>query len=492
MRALKVLVPVVFLLCGCNIFKDLDLPADDDTGTDVDADTDTDTDADTDSDADSDTDADTDVDADTDNDTDTDADSDTDTDTDADADADTDTDGDADTDSCIVDTACGAGCVDCTQESEICHENWGICVVPSCVGEDDFTPCEVVTADPTDRSYDICVEETCVSPGCGDGTCNTPGPHFPLADTGQRLCYDNDSPEDCTIFPCDTDGGPEFCGQDWQYGWDTTHGPSERFARDLSVSGQPIVTDNVTGLIWQGCSYGLTGDDCTGGSATAAGWSAQLVNCDGLDWGGHADWRLPDRYELMSILDHGKASAPLIDATAFPNTPSSYSYFWSSSSRANNTSYAWAASFEYGGLLNSGKTVVDFYARCVRGGPTPRPPRFARDTSTADQPTVLDNWTGLEWQGCVFGQTGDDCGTGSATTSTWQATLDYCEELDWGGDSDWRLPNMDELRGIVDNHLENPSIDPTAYPATPSRLLWSSSSRAANASDAWFVDFSFG
>lgn len=55
-----------------------------------------------------------------------------------------------------------------------------------CPGRADWTPCAVVTV--PDRHYDICVEGTCVPPGCGDATCNVSGPHFPLADTGQRLC----------------------------------------------------------------------------------------------------------------------------------------------------------------------------------------------------------------------------------------------------------------------------------------------------------------
>jgi hypothetical protein len=41
--------------------------------------------------------------------------------------------------------------------------------------------CETLTN--PDRTYDICVNEACVSPGCGDTTCNVPAPHFPLADT---------------------------------------------------------------------------------------------------------------------------------------------------------------------------------------------------------------------------------------------------------------------------------------------------------------------
>jgi hypothetical protein len=393
-------------------------------------------------------------------------------------------------DACDTDELCGDSCMDCTATGGICNENWGICVVPSCSGEDDFTPCETLTADPTDRSYDICLDKVCVSPGCGDGTCNTPGPHFTLADTGQRDCYNATATMTCTTFPCGSDGSPAFCGQDAQYGWDATHTADLRFTRDLSVLGQPVVADNVTGLIWQGCAYGLTGDSCTGGSATSTGWAAQLVNCDGLDWGGHTDWRLPDEYQLQSLVDYGKATGPGVDTAAFPNTPNNY--FWSSSVRAADTSYAWYVSFFGGNVGGNGKSNA-YYARCVRGGPWPQPARFTRDTSTTNQPTVLDNRTGLEWQGCARGLTGDMCGTGGATTLTWQAALDYCEELDWGGDTDWRLPNIDELKSITDNRRTTaPLIDATAFPATPSSYFWSSSSRASYTPGAWLVGFSSG
>ncbi|MBI5488414.1 MAG: hypothetical protein HY905_13860 [Deltaproteobacteria bacterium] len=60
---------------------------------------------------------------------------------------------------------------------------------PYTIAAADFTPCDVRTV--PDRSYDICVEGACVSPGCGDRTCNPPGPNWPLADTDQRSCFND-------------------------------------------------------------------------------------------------------------------------------------------------------------------------------------------------------------------------------------------------------------------------------------------------------------
>ncbi len=349
------------------------------------------------------------------------------------------------------------------------------CSEVDCLGQPDFTPCSVVTS--PDRSYDICVNEQCVSPGCGDESCNAPGPHFPLADTNQRLCYDISSTITCPS------PGQSFCGQDAQYGWDLTHASTERFSRDTSVANQPVVADNVTGLVWQGCAIGLSGDDCATDSPTGLSWLSALAECENLTWGGHTDWRLPDEYELHSIVDLGTDGFP-IDTTAFPNTPGDR--FWSSSSRAGYPSYAWYVDFG-GGLVSSGNksNTVRFHVRCVRGGSTPRPARFTRNTSVANQPVVADNATGLVWQGCAIGRSGDNCATGSPTTFTWQTALAECENLSWGGATHWRLPNRKELHSIVDNRVPELPIDTAAFPNTPSDSFWWSSSSAGGS--AWCV-----
>ena len=380
------------------------------------------------------------------NDADTDVDTDADTDTETDGDSDSDTDADTDT---------------------------------QCIGQDDFTPCETVTV--PDRSFDICVDEICVSPGCGDASCNTPSPHFTLADTNQRLCYD-----DWDSMTCPAPGA-DYYGQDAQYGWDTTHTSDLRFTRDLSVPGNPVVVDNVSGLIWQGCAYGLTGDGCTDEDATSAQWSTQLANCNDLSWGGYTDWRLPDPYEMATLVDRGTVSEPHIDATAFPATPNEY--YWLSSSCATGPSFALSMPFGSGIVIPRDKLYYT-YARCVRGGPTPQPSRFTRDTSVVDYPVVIDNRTGLIWQGCARGMTGDTCSNGSATNGNWQAALVYCEELTWGGDTDWRLPNVVEMQSLLNYRFTSLAIDTTAFPVTPGGGFWSSSSsNHSSPSYAFYVYF---
>ncbi|MHB8808739.1 MAG: Lcl C-terminal domain-containing protein [Desulfobulbaceae bacterium] len=127
----------------------------------------------------------------------------------------------------------------------------------------------------------------------------------------------------------------------------------------LVVSGD-TVTDTVTCLEWQRATADPSGD----GVADAMNWQDALAYAEGLSLGGHTDWRLPDYNELTSIVDYSRYS-PAIDTTAFPDTVSSN--YWSSTTYASNTSYAWRVVFDYGYGSSLYKSS-SYYVRAVRGG----------------------------------------------------------------------------------------------------------------------------
>jgi len=142
-------------------------------------------------------------------------------------------------------------------------------------------------------------------------------------------------------------------------------------------NGDGTITDNVTGLMWQKCSNGQTGADCSGGSAgtynwyEASGTADATYNpggatnvCGSLTTGGHTDWRLPNEFELMGIVDY-EILNPAINSTYFPATFSSGA--WSATTFAVNTSYAWSVDFGNGSVYGSNKSV-NYYVRCVRLG----------------------------------------------------------------------------------------------------------------------------
>jgi len=81
--------------------------------------------------------------------------------------------------------------------------------------------------------------------------------------------------------------------------------------------------------------------------------------------------------------------------------------------------------------------------------------------------TVTDTCTGLMWQqetadidrdGKITPQLPLDAGPDGVT---WQQALQYCEELEFAGYDDWRLPNVRELQSIVDydRRFPHPAID---------------------------------
>jgi hypothetical protein len=302
-----------------------------------------------------------------------------------------------------------------------------------------------------------------------------------LPDTGQMVCYNNSGTIACPAPDA------AFYGQDAQFGWDLRVTPAQRFQRTEPVAGQPVVFDRMTQLEWQACAAGLSGTDCATGSASTIEWADAVAYCDGLTWGGHSDWYLPDVMQLSGIIDAGRTASPTINPTAFPGTPSNY--FWSSSSYSGSSSSAWRVDFGYG-YVNGYDKTSSRHVRCIRRGPW-TPGRFDPLTLSGDR-VVRDASTGRMWQGCVAGRSGTECASGVPSHMTWQAALAYCDGSSWGGYDDWRLPDRNELQSIVDYGQVRPSIDPTAFPDTPDGVCWSSSSWLDSSSLAWRVVFNFG
>jgi hypothetical protein len=66
------------------------------------------------------------------------------------------------------------------------------------------------------------------------------------------------------------------------------------------------------------------------------------------------------------------------------------------------------------------------------------------------------------------------------TLRLWCDALDYCETLDLGGETDWRLPNVHELQSLVHQGRYDPAIDPifgTLSGAVGQVSYWTSTSQ---------------
>ena len=138
-------------------------------------------------------------------------------------------------------------------------------------------------------------------------------------------------------------------------------------------NGDGTVTDSATGLVWDKCSWGQTGSDCSGSTAsTNIIWQQALaiaVTANSSSYKGQTDWRLPNRTELESLVDLTRFD-PAIDPAVFPNTPSER--YWSStpaiSANIFDLTRAWSVYFLAGFSAADGNSSPTHYVRLVRGG----------------------------------------------------------------------------------------------------------------------------
>jgi c(7)-type cytochrome triheme protein len=156
--------------------------------------------------------------------------------------------------------------------------------------------------------------------------------------------------------------------------------PGAQSARyQISVDGQSV-SDNQTGLIWMRCIYGSSwnGSSCDQGKSwyTWFSWNDAMRSARRIRFGGYEDWRLPNREELLTIVEKGCAPST-IDQTLFPETPAGK--FWSSSEYSNNSEYAWLVDFGDGRSASELKATSSYYMRPVRGV-------YTVSTQTTDKP----------------------------------------------------------------------------------------------------------
>ena len=348
------------------------------------------------------------------------------------------------------------------------------------------------------------------------------------------------------------------------------------------ISGDTIISDSTTGLIWQQ-TY-----------ETSKTWQEALKYCEDLTYARKNDWRLPNKNELASLLNYDKSSSPYSD---FPNMPPKW--FWGSttSNESDKISIAWHTNFGntdkiYGTNTESksnSTSISSNAVRCVRSERINDPcenhicgsvahssgvcvPENAFEYScacdegyfwdgeecvnpcNANPCNSLSNSTkvctslsptdyscgcnsGYGWNGeaCVTPLTLGNICTGQTkcfnneeeitcptsasanfygqdaqyrnkctaqsfkeitafgqkividknTTLQWQQTMsgasynwedaiDYCEDLEYGGYTDWRLPSPHELLTITDISRDNPAVNTTYFKI--SSELWSSAS----------------
>ncbi len=255
---------------------------------------------------------------------------------------------------------------------------------------------------------------------------------YPIVDTNQTSCYDLHRATTC---------GTALSGQDAQY---------SGLQPNYVDNGDGTVTDVNTGLMWQ---------KDPGAKMT---YSQAVANAGSFSLAGYDDWRLPTIKELYSlILFSGTdasvctevsscAATPFIDTNYFDfeygdtsiervidsQFASSNKYV---STTMNGDETLFGVNFADGRIKGYGLNIhgseKTFFVFYVRGNLNYGLNNFVDNGNG----TVTDQATGLMWQQA-------DSGTGLI----WGDALAYCESLDMGGHSDWRLPNAKALQSILD------------------------------------------
>jgi hypothetical protein len=278
-----------------------------------------------------------------------------------------------------------------------------------------------------------------------------------VPDTGQNYCYDweymmcdswhmEGSIQVCDSPPYCPEENEDFYGQDGNY---LISPPS------LSDNGNGIITDNLTGLMWEKKSSANEGLVYT--------YEEAVAYCENSTVGDYTDWRIPSRREFSTLLNYGRYS-PSLDTNYFPDYTSNNVYYWTATDNINNANQNWALQISFGLFEVRDKTTKKAKIRCVRG--VPEPVQTYTDNGNG---TVTDNLTGLMWE-----QKTDDGGSRDKdNTYTWKDALAYCENLILGNYSDWRMPMPKEFERLVDlTKSSPPTIDIAYFPNTGSGLYW--------------------
>jgi hypothetical protein len=184
--------------------------------------------------------------------------------------------------------------------------------------------------------------------------------------------------------------------------------------RQQFSSRREITVDQDADLMWQDNEY-----------FEQHSWNRAMNYCDNLELGGYSDWRLPSRNEIGLLYIR-------------KDILRSYSrdQYWTSTEIAQHDKIAWDASFDFDNLYISEPRSKkrERYVRCVRGGD-----KFSKSKMVVEVGAVTDHTTGLMWGASDF-----------SVEWSWNRAETFCKDSKIVGYSDWRLPTIEELKGIFD------------------------------------------
>ncbi|MBF0210656.1 MAG: DUF1566 domain-containing protein [Desulfamplus sp.] len=269
-----------------------------------------------------------------------------------------------------------------------------------------------------------------------------------------------------------------------------------------SATDWAMVIDNVTGLIWEvkKSSDGIPNydnihdadntytwydinPDTNGGVAGTPGDKTDTLDfinaMNDEKLGGFADWRMPTKEELNSILNFENHN-PAVNTLYFANTIPSY--YWTANTLASLPENAWKVDFYAGGDFDHSKldAAGKYSVRAVRGGQSRLSGSSINNSNFIVNPNlnvITDTNTGLMWQAIS-----------SESVMTWEAAINYAENLVLADLSDWRLPTIKELASITAMDRFSPAINTSIFDSKEYEY-WSSTTYALSTGNGWVLDF---
>ena len=200
----------------------------------------------------------------------------------------------------------------------------------------------------------------------------------------------------------------------------------------LSIGNEYIVHDKSTGLFWQ--------KDSVSGKS----WRKALEYCENLAYAGYTDWRLPNKNELITLLDYSKTDEIL---SSFPDIQ--LEVLWSSTSHLGTSWFVGTDGYIdmwYGDLTQPEPCDYEgceydadygINTRCVRSDLDEKEEIPACD-GTGVGP--CKDAKGTIWSSRLYPEIFEN-NSGSIA--------EMCRYLSENGSNQWRLPTIDEIRSIV-------------------------------------------
>jgi hypothetical protein len=233
-----------------------------------------------------------------------------------------------------------------------------------------------------------------------------------------------------------------------------------------------IVTDSTFDLKWEDSSH----------TETSVTFSEAETYCQNLELGGISNWRVPTNKELWYLADRSKHN-PALNPT-FQHFVSTNHYdkaFYWSNQQVTLSGYknkSWGLN-SYNGYDAFKKTSSgNGYVRCVSGNSHYEDIQFERDNS---RNVVLDNTNNLMWQD------GD-----LPNSMNFNNAISYCENLDYAGYSDWRLPTIEEFYSITDQRKSSAPFVNSEFRNIQSNRYWSNTKYNSRSLYSWGLNFYYG